>query len=531
MNICLIHPWWAKGGRFDTDGFIPNNYSHVGLGYLKSVLDQEGHNVIMADVKVQNLEKEDIEKIIRDNNVDIVGITSYSYNLMQTMSMCRFIKKRFPSVFIVVGGVYPTLATDDAANMINADCFVLGEGEETIKVLVSAIENNNDWHNISGIAYLDKDKKIVVNERRELISDLDSIPFPYRMPGLKTAAVFQARGCYGNCIFCSQKAFFRNCIGTKIRRRSPEHVVKELVSIVKEHDIKYINFHDGNFAVSSEKDREWFNKFYTLMKNNKIDTNISILMRPNEAIASADLIEKFIEVGLKRIFLGIESFNQNQLDFFNRDLSVEQAFKAIEAVSKLDVNLYISLVLFDPRITVDDMIVNATKLRSVQKYFNEHFIMKPVNWVLIAYEGTAARDYVVENGLFTITNELYYNFMHSDVQELYNARVSWYQEIKMFSGWSDWFYAKEYCSESIKQKLLDFYNKLFLLDVDVLLYSCDLAKTGVPNPEIHERTLEKHGDQLNQLKTFYKQIDDEAQGCLTRATSTTWLQSQDHLEL
>ena len=128
-------------------------------------------------------------------------------------------------------------------------------------------------------------------------------------------------------------------------------------------------------------------------------------------------------------------------------------------------------------------------------------------------------------------NEIYYNFRYSDVQELHNARVKWFQEVKMFSGWSDWFYAKEYCSESVKQKLLDFYNKIFLLDVDTLLYSCDLAKTGMLSPEIHEQTLKKYGSQLNQLKRIYEQIDKEARGCLTHATAITWLQSQDHLEL
>ncbi len=528
MNICLINPWLANKKQIDSDGFIPNNYSHIGLGYIKSTLEQEGHKVILLDMRLQQLDKEGIEKIICENSICVVGITSYSYNLIETISLCRFIRKRFPEIFIVAGGFHPTLATNDAASMINADCYVIGEGEETMKELVSAIENNNDWHCINGVAYLNESRKVVISEPRELISNLDLLPFPYRMPGLKTAVVIPSRGCYGQCKFCSSNAFFKTCTGKKVRRRSPENVVEEIITIVKEHDVEYINFYDDNFAISSKKDREWFDKFHSLLIKNKLNTKICALMRPNEVINSEDVINKFIQVGLRRVFLGIESFNQNQLDFYDKNLTVDQAINAIKTMSNMNVDLYVSLVLFDPRITIDEMIDNANKLKSVCQFFSEHFIMKPLNWVLIAYEGTGARDYVVDNGLYTITNEIYYNFLYNDIQELYNSRVKWFQEVKMFSGWSDWFYAKDNCSESIKQRLFDFYAKLFLLDVDTLLYSCDMAKKGMQGSDIFKNTLDKYGDHLNHLKCLYEKLDAELSGCLTYANSTKWLQSQDY---
>jgi len=528
MNICLINPWLANKEQLDTDGFIPNNYSHIGLGYIKSALEQVGHEVTLIDMRLQQLDKEGIKKTISENNVRVVGITSYSYNLTPTISICRFIRRTFPEIFIVAGGFHPTLATNDAANMINADCFVLGEGEETMKELVFAIDNNYNWHNINGIAYLNESRELVVSEPRELIPNLDLLPFPYRMPSLNTAVVIPSRGCYGKCKFCSSNAFFRTCTGKRVRRRSPENVVEEIITIVKEHDIEFINFYDDNFAVSSKKDREWFDKFHSLLIEENINTKICVLMRPNEVINSESVINKFIQVGLRRVFLGIESFNQNQLDFYDKNLTVEQAIEAIKTISNMNVDLYISLVLFDPRVTIDEMIDNANKLKSVRKLFNEHFIIKPLNWVLIAYEGTGVRDYVVDKGLYTITNEIYYNFLNSDIQELYNSRVKWFQEVKMFSGWSDWFYTKNNCSESIKQRLLNFYDELFLLDLDALLYSCYMAKNGALGSDIFNHTFDKYGDRLNHLKCLYGKLDEELLGYLTYTSSTKWLQSQNH---
>ena len=105
-------------------------------------------------------------------------------------------------------------------------------GEETSKELLRAIEENKELDSIKGITFR-KGNKIVRNNEKELINDLNKIPFPsygllpmhkYRIGRLRYSAIITSRGCPFGCIFCSTSYMF----GRKWRARSPENVVDEL---------------------------------------------------------------------------------------------------------------------------------------------------------------------------------------------------------------------------------------------------------------------------------------------------------------
>lgn len=63
------------------------------------------------------------------------------------------------------------------ADSLKADYYVLGEGEETIKELMDALANHKPLQKVKGIAYRQGDK-VVINQRRPLIKDVDSILHP-----------------------------------------------------------------------------------------------------------------------------------------------------------------------------------------------------------------------------------------------------------------------------------------------------------------------------------------------------------------
>ena len=101
---------------------------------------------------------------------------------------------------------------------------------------------------------------------------------------------------------------------------------------VYKRQVKHIQFSDGNFHIASQSGRNWFNRFYTINKNKRLQVSYSCYMRANEIVAAPDLISLFCEIGLNRLFIGIESLVQSDLDFYHKDITVEENIKALDIV-------------------------------------------------------------------------------------------------------------------------------------------------------------------------------------------------------
>ena len=113
---------------------------------------------------------------------------------------------------------------------------IIGEGEETIVELLEAINTKRSLAHVRGIAFRDADK-LGVNERRALIRDIDSLPFPayemfpvdyYRLLRMPHATnsdfvmpLLSGRGCTFECSFC-----YRLDAGFRPRRN--ESIIEEI---------------------------------------------------------------------------------------------------------------------------------------------------------------------------------------------------------------------------------------------------------------------------------------------------------------
>jgi radical SAM superfamily enzyme YgiQ (UPF0313 family) len=110
----------------------PNDFP-LGLGYIASALLNEGHDVEALDINAYRWPKEEVEKIIKKLNCDVVGIsgliTTYSYVKWLT----HIIKKFHPNTKIILGGgvgcSIPSLVFENT----QADIVVMGELSDYIR--------------------------------------------------------------------------------------------------------------------------------------------------------------------------------------------------------------------------------------------------------------------------------------------------------------------------------------------------------------------------------------------------------------
>ena len=127
---------------------------------------------------------------IRDNNYDIVGISSILPNLPKVRKMCELIRQYLPKARIVIGGHIVGLA--DLAHRIDADHIVRGDGVKWFRQYLGEDVNKPIKHPqiFSGI------------QRHAMGMDL---PFN---PRTASATLIPSAGCPIGCNFCATSAMF-----------------------------------------------------------------------------------------------------------------------------------------------------------------------------------------------------------------------------------------------------------------------------------------------------------------------------------
>jgi anaerobic magnesium-protoporphyrin IX monomethyl ester cyclase len=316
----------------------------LGALYLGSVLEEEGHNVEIFDLLAEKYPTETIRKIIPAS--DAIGITTYSsayqetlkggyytYAYKETAEIAKYIKEIDSKLPIIIGGPHCTVQPKKCLDEISsADISVEGDGEHIISDLTKALQGKKDLSDISGIHYrqnnqIKKAKPAIIFEK------LDEIPFPARhlidkynlaknqkkhnfKP--KFTTIITGRGCPFNCSFCT-----RNALGYRIfRKRSVENVVSEIREIDEKYDSVMIV--DDTFLADVERANEILDRLI------EMKLNLDIYVQGARVdTAFPELYNKMRKAGVTHLYYGLESANQDVLEFYNKQASVNQIKDAV----------------------------------------------------------------------------------------------------------------------------------------------------------------------------------------------------------
>src|SRR5574344_834775 len=238
---------------------------NLGIEYLKAALCSEGYDVEIIDAWLNELEVDEVfGRIMKEkDNILFIGISSYMSNTAPTIELIDKIKTVDSNIKIVCGGFGPTFYPQQYLQS-QSDYIIRGEGEEAICELAKCISNNQEPSGIKNIGYI-KNNEIILNNMRCLTDDLDSIPFPCRdtmnvvLEKKSSVNMVTARGCSGNCEFCSVISFFRLSNGKVWRTRSINNIVDEIELLYKS-GVTHIKMVDDSF-VDGIRDEKWCRDF------------------------------------------------------------------------------------------------------------------------------------------------------------------------------------------------------------------------------------------------------------------------------
>lgn len=504
MKVCLICPPDRSKKEEDFEYcFSAYNIPNLGVGYIASVLEANGIDVDVIECLGEGIKLSKLYEILQEKEYDMIGISSYDYNSFNIFKVVNKIKTLLPNSFVFLGGYFATLCHELILNNFeNVDCCVLGEGEYTCLELVNTVKDGGDIRSIPGIAYREG-KEIKKSSPRKLISNLDELPFPKRKFASKKglSSLITSRGCYGNCIYCSIKAFYKYSPGEVIRYRKSEYVVAEIEYLVNELKATHINIYDDNFLVSSTKNRERIIELCNLLKEKKLSFKFAITVKASDVEPNIDILKMLKEVGLECVFVGVESFVERQLQFFNKKTSVTENIRSLQILADLGLKIDIGLIMLDPFTNLEEILTNLNTIKEI-KYFESMYegsFLISMYYPLRPVYGSPVHNLLDEKGMLR-NNEDGYNFGCPDVELFNKVLKAWLKKIYPVNlRYYLAFKAKELNQHELANELRQEKIKLAYLDVDFQIKLCNMIKSGEVSEENYEDLIQEWEHKLDPI--------------------------------
>ena len=309
---------------------------NLGLRYIASFLNAHG---IAASIEPcgKHLTQNVGARIVRENPGMVGFSLIYQGMLPDFAALITRLRKSGIRAHFTIGGHFPTIEPEAILELIpGLDTVIRHEGEETMLELFKHLHEPRSWSEIGGIAYR-RHGKIEVTAPRPLITNLDSLPFPERPEplqtyrGLGTCSVSASRGCYYDCSFCSIQEFYSEPPGPRRRSRSPPNVAREMKQLFA-RGARIFRFNDDDFGMKGPSQQRWIEAFANELERNGLAGRIlwRISCRVDEVDATQ--LQRLKDVGLRFLYLGIESGCDEGLNTCNKHCDVTDVYRALNVL-------------------------------------------------------------------------------------------------------------------------------------------------------------------------------------------------------
>jgi anaerobic magnesium-protoporphyrin IX monomethyl ester cyclase len=331
--------------RFDPKQWsIGQPYAPLGTMYAAALMRDNGNEVLLFDTMFARHPAEIIPSL-KKFDPDLFIIYDDGFNYLTKMCLTNMREAAFKMMrFAKAHGCKVIVSSSDSTDHFEmylnegADFILLGEAELTLLELTKNIERGvDDFFSVQGIAFKHNDS-VVKTTRRNVIKDLDSLPYPawdlvnmepYRKLWVKHTGHFSVnmgttRGCPYKCNWCAKPIY-----GNRYNSRSPQHVVNELKMLKEKYRFDHVWFCDDIFGLKPG----WVKEFADLVQKENLHFKFKIQSRA-DLLAQENYVIDLKRAGCDNVWMGAESGSQKILDAMDKGTTIDQIYQATYLLKK-----------------------------------------------------------------------------------------------------------------------------------------------------------------------------------------------------
>lgn len=279
----------------------------LGLATLASYLSEDDE-IDLVDQHVEKLEL--------DDEPDLVIIQVYITNAYRSYEIADFYRAK--GCYVCLGGLHVTSLPEEAK--LHADSIFLGPGEETFPEFLKDFRNKTPKKRyFSAVRTLEKLPPV----RRDLIK---------REKYLVPNSIVVTRGCPHHCDFCYKDAFFHG------GKSFYTQLVDDALSEIDRLPGKHLYFLDDHLLGNQKFATELFDRMKGMNRVFQGAATVDSILRGN-------LIEKAAEAGLRSVFVGFETFSEENLKQSNKKQNLKKDYElAVQRLHSLGIMINGSFV-------------------------------------------------------------------------------------------------------------------------------------------------------------------------------------------
>ncbi len=394
MDILLFNPAPRSGKQVQRRVELP-----LSLLCPATPLDRQGYRIkIIDEFADPNWRRKLLEGLAQ--KPFCFGVTCMTGpQILHALQACKLVKKRYPDVPIIWGGIHASLLPEQTLENPYVDIIVIGEGEETFEELIKALQARTPLSRIPGIWY--KENGTVHSTPERPFVNLDAQPplsyhlinmdhYRRRLFGIDHVSFNSSRGCTFRCSFCWDPVMHKR----KWRAMGSETVLDHLKRIIRDYDIRGFLFTDDHFFIDMER-------AYNILEGIlRADLKISISKLQIRADTICRLDKEFLQLmvraGVKRFSVGVESGSQRVLDLIKKDCSIEEVIEANRKLVPFPIVPVFLFMMGLPTETPDEF---AQSVRLAIRLTDENSKAVKTFNIYTPYPGTKLYDLALQLGL------------------------------------------------------------------------------------------------------------------------------------
>jgi radical SAM superfamily enzyme YgiQ (UPF0313 family) len=349
----------------------------LALEYLAAAVRLDAHEVRLLDLR---LHPGSLSAELSGFQPDIVGLTGYSMHVLRNLALCRQIKSACADTLTVIGGHHATLLPEDFFEE-EVDFVAVGDGVGSLRALVAALERGDRRPGIAGVWTRVAGRSFHYGGEPADFR-VDDLPRPdrtlvphdrpkYFIDWMRPIALMRSTvGCPYRCSFCS---LWRIMDG-RYHKRDIDSIVAELNLIPEE----YVFFVDDEAFIN----KRYMTAIALAIKEAGIRKKYFSYCRIDTLIRHREVMELWREIGLERLFIGIEAITESGLTDYNKGLQVPAIEAGLRAAREIGLKVFAGFIV-NPNFTERDF-------ARLSRFIEHNRIDYPSFTVLTPLPGTPA---------------------------------------------------------------------------------------------------------------------------------------------